>query len=68
MTETPSQDVVAEQSVLGAMLISRDAISDVADVLDGGDFYRPAHETIYRTSLTFTATAHQWTRSRSTTR
>jgi replicative DNA helicase len=47
----PPQDVVAEQSVLGAMLISRDAISDVADILDGGDFYRPAHETIYRTIL-----------------
>lgn len=49
--ENPSHDVVAEQSVLGAMLISRDAISDIADILDGGDFYRPAHETIYRTIL-----------------
>jgi replicative DNA helicase len=47
----PSHDAVAEQSVLGAMLISRDAISDIADILDGGDFYRPAHETIYRTIL-----------------
>jgi replicative DNA helicase len=51
MTDNPSHDAVAEQSVLGAMLISRDAISDVADILDGGDFYRPAHETIYRTIL-----------------
>jgi len=52
MTEEPrTHDAVAEQSVLGAMLISRDAISEVADVLDGGDFYRPAHETIYRTIL-----------------
>lgn len=51
MTETPSHDNVAEQSVLGAMLISRDVISDVTDILDGGDFYRPAHETIYRTIL-----------------
>lgn len=50
-TEPTTHDAVAEQSVLGAMLISRDAISDVADVLDGGDFYRPAHETIYRTIL-----------------
>ena len=47
----PSHDAVAEQSVLGAMLISRDAIADIADILDGGDFYRPAHETIYRTIL-----------------
>lgn len=49
--ENPSHDVVAEQSVLGAMLISRDAIADIADILDGGDFYRPAHETIYRTIM-----------------
>lgn len=51
MTDTPSHDAVAEQSVLGAMLISRDAISDIADILDGGDFYQPAHETIYRTIM-----------------
>ncbi|MGK3957877.1 replicative DNA helicase [Arthrobacter sp. R4] len=50
-TENPVHDVVAEQSVLGAMLISREAIADIADMLDGGDFYRPAHETIYRTIL-----------------
>ncbi|AHB31672.1 DnaB-like replicative helicase [Arthrobacter phage vB_ArS-ArV2] len=49
--ENPVHDVVAEQSVLGAMLISREAIPDIADILDGGDFYRPAHETIYRTIL-----------------
>lgn len=49
--ESPSHDAVAEQSVLGAMLISRDAIADITDILDGADFYRPAHETIYRTIL-----------------
>lgn len=49
--ENPSHDAVAEQSVLGAMLQSRDAIADISDILDGGDFYRPQHETIYRTIL-----------------
>lgn len=49
--ENPSHDAVAEQSVLGAMLQSREAIADIADILDGGDFYRPQHETIYRTIL-----------------
>ncbi|HEY3547670.1 MAG TPA: replicative DNA helicase, partial [Propionicimonas sp.] len=44
---TPPQDVAAEQSVLGAMLLSKDAIGDVAEVVKGRDFYRPAHETIY---------------------
>lgn len=44
---TPPQDVAAEQSVLGAMMLSKDAIGDVAEVLKGQDFYRPAHEIIY---------------------
>ena len=44
---TPPQDMAAEQSVLGSMLISKDAIADVSEVLRGVDFYRPAHETIH---------------------
>ena len=32
---TPPQDVIAEQSVLGGMLLSKDAISDVVTVKDG---------------------------------
>ena len=44
---TPPQDMAAEQSVLGAMMISKDAIADVAEVLRGADFYRPSHETIH---------------------
>ncbi|GMA23684.1 hypothetical protein GCM10025864_14430 [Luteimicrobium album] len=44
---TPPQDVAAEQSVLGSMLISKDAIADVVEEIRGTDFYRPAHETIY---------------------
>ncbi|MGC0237303.1 replicative DNA helicase [Arthrobacter sp. SD76] len=49
--ESPQHDVTAEQSVLGAMLLSREAIMDVSELLSGSDFYRPAHETIYRTIL-----------------
>ena len=44
---TPPQDMEAEQCVLGAMLMSKDAIADVVEVLRGGDFYRPAHEQVY---------------------
>ncbi len=44
---TPPQDEHAEQSVLGAMLLSKDAIADVVEVIRGSDFYRPAHELIY---------------------
>ncbi len=44
---TPPQDNSAEQSVLGAMLLSKDAIADVIEVVRGTDFYRPAHETVF---------------------
>jgi len=44
---TPPQDLEAERSVLGGMMISKDAIADVIEQIRGTDFYRPAHETIY---------------------
>jgi len=44
---TPPQDIAAEQSVLGGMMISKDAIADVVEQLRGTDFYRPAHECVY---------------------
>jgi replicative DNA helicase len=43
----PPQDVVAEQSVLGGMLLSKDAVADVVERLRPGDFYRPVHQNIY---------------------
>jgi replicative DNA helicase len=43
----PPQDHDAEQSVLGSMLLSKDAIADVIETVRGTDFYRPAHETIF---------------------
>lgn len=48
---TPPQDVAAEQSVLGGMLLSKDAVADVVEILRGHDFYRPAHESIYEAVL-----------------
>ncbi|WP_243790532.1 replicative DNA helicase [Saccharopolyspora gloriosae] len=43
----PPQDLAAEQSVLGGMMLSKDAIADVVEVLTPNDFYRPAHQAIY---------------------
>ncbi len=43
----PPQDMAAEQSVLGGMLLSKDAIADVIERLRPGDFYRPAHQNVY---------------------
>ena len=47
LDRTPPQDMTAEQCVLGAMMLSKDAIADVIEALRGNDFYRPAHEQIY---------------------
>ncbi|MGH3940999.1 MAG: replicative DNA helicase [Pseudonocardiaceae bacterium] len=47
----PPQDIIAEQSVLGGMLLSKDAIADVVEVLRPGDFYRPAHQALFDTVL-----------------
>jgi replicative DNA helicase len=44
---TPPQDVAAEQSVLGGMLLNKDAIADVIETIRSTDFYRPAHQIIF---------------------
>ena len=44
----PPQDMAAEQSVLGGMLLSKDAIADVLERLRPGDFYRPNHQSLRR--------------------
>lgn len=43
----PPQDIMAEQSVLGGMLLNKDAIADAVEEVRGRDFYRPAHEMIF---------------------
>jgi len=44
---TPPHDLLAEQSTLGGMLLSKDAVADVIEVLRGKDFYHPKHEIIF---------------------
>ncbi|WP_084106243.1 replicative DNA helicase [Demequina sp. NBRC 110056] len=43
----PPQNLEAEQSVLGSMLLSKDAMADVIESVRADDFYKPAHETIF---------------------
>jgi replicative DNA helicase len=47
----PPQSLEAEQSVLGAILIDRDVVVEVAEFLRPEDFYRQANGTIYRAIL-----------------
>jgi replicative DNA helicase len=49
--QLPPQDIPAERSVLGAMLLSKDAIADVVEVMRPEFFYRPAHQSIYHAVL-----------------
>jgi replicative DNA helicase len=47
----PPQNLDAEESVLGAMLLSPGAIGAVSEIVDAGDFYRESHATIFRAAL-----------------
>jgi replicative DNA helicase len=48
---TPPHDLAAEQCALGGMLLSKDAISDVIEVIRPQDHYRPAHQIIHEVIL-----------------
>lgn len=50
----PPQNIEAEQAVLGAMLISQEAIAETAQILTPVDFYREAHRIVYETILDLT--------------
>lgn len=43
----PPQNIEAEQAVLGAMLIKKEAIAEVQEILQPDDFYREAHRIVY---------------------
>jgi replicative DNA helicase len=47
----PPQNLEAEESVLGAMMISSNAIAAVTEIVDASDFYRESHAKIYRAAL-----------------
>src|SRR3954454_15128803 len=47
----PPQNLDAEESVLGAMMLSPGAIGAVSEALDASDFYRESHGKIFRAAL-----------------
>jgi replicative DNA helicase len=46
-SRTPPHNLEVEESLLGAMLLSREAIADAVEVLQTGDFYKPSHGHIF---------------------
>jgi len=47
LRHTPPHDHGAEQIALGSMMLSRDAIADIIELLSADDYYRPIHGTIH---------------------
>ena len=47
----PPQNLEAEQSVLGSMMLSKDAMADVIEAVRSDDFYKPAHETVFEVAV-----------------
>jgi replicative DNA helicase len=45
----PPQDVNAEQAVLGAMMLSVNALDAIAEIVQAEDFYKPVHQTVFET-------------------
>lgn len=47
LEKIPPQNIEAERSLLGAILLDKDAMLTIADVVDAGDFYKKSHQQIY---------------------
>src|SRR6187397_1191303 len=55
----PPHNLSAEESLLGALLLSRDAVGTVAELgLSVNDFYKPAHQYVYDAVRGLNATGH----------
>ncbi|MDH4330735.1 MAG: replicative DNA helicase [Candidatus Moranbacteria bacterium] len=48
---TPPNNIEAEQSVLGSLMLDKEAITKIADFVKVGDFYKDDHNVIYETML-----------------
>jgi len=51
MDKLPPQNLEAEQSVLGSLLIDKDAIVSIADIINPDDFYKEVHGMIFEAML-----------------
>ncbi|MCK5287387.1 MAG: replicative DNA helicase, partial [Thermodesulfovibrionia bacterium] len=47
----PPQNIEAEQSVLGAILLENEALASAIEVISPEDFYKDSHKTIFRAML-----------------
>ncbi|MEC7845346.1 MAG: replicative DNA helicase [Actinomycetota bacterium] len=52
----PPHNIAAEESVLGAMLLTKEAIADAIEILNADDFYKPANQKIFNAITALFAT------------
>lgn len=45
----PPQNLEAEQSILGSLMLDREALDLIGDQLDANDFYKPSHQKVFST-------------------
>ncbi|AIS53571.1 replicative DNA helicase DnaC [Thermoanaerobacter kivui] len=50
-SKIPPQNIEAEQSVLGSMLLSRNAIIDVSEIIKADDFYKESHKKLFEVMM-----------------
>ncbi len=53
LARIPPQNLEAEMSLLGSILLEKDSMIKIADVVELEDFYKPAHKDIYEVMLDF---------------
>ena len=46
-SRVPPHNIAAEESVLGAMLLTKEAVADAIEIVSSDDFYKPAHQKIF---------------------
>lgn len=51
ISRIPPHSVESEQSILGSIILDKDAIITVAETINPGDFYKEAHKIIYESML-----------------
>jgi replicative DNA helicase len=51
LRRVPPQNLEAEESVLGAILLENDSINQTLEILTEQDFYREAHRVIFRAMI-----------------
>ena len=47
----PPQNIEAEQAVLGAVFLSPDALADAMEFVEAKDFYRRAHQLLFKAMI-----------------